>query len=279
MTETFSMDTIREIVERLGPQLVDIDPAKAVAALPNDFKLQDLEQYLPAPKRVRANPHVTRITDFIEYVNTFKTGASVIFIAPSVSSTESKLATAILDYHPAVPAHTASWCDHRVTLQLEPSPEYQMLIGLDGKLLPQSEFAQKLSDLSRFVTSHASADLLEVVRGLQLMTKGEFVSEIDEQSGSRRFQFNVQVAANATTKTGKSLDVPKNITLQARVYGDAPSTVVAELLYRTPKAEGEQLHLGIRLPERKWLERDVIDQITSQIRTSTGLLTVVGKSG
>lgn len=279
MSDTLSIDTIREIVDRLGPQLVEIDPARAVAALPENFKLQDLEHYLPTPKRLKAHPHVTRIADFIEYVNRFKSGASAIFVASNVADAGGKLATAILDYHPALPAPAASWCEHRVTLQLEPSPEYAMLCAIDGKLLPQAEFAQKLSDLARFVRSHPTAELLEVVRSMQLMTKGEFVSETDEQSGSRRFLFNVQVDAKAATKSGKSLDVPKTITLAARVYGDEPSLVTAELLYRVPKAEGEQLHLGIRLPDRKWLERDVIDQVTASIRTQTGLLTVVGKPG
>lgn len=272
-------DTVKEIINRLGPQLMQ-PVAHQVAALPGDFKLHDIEQFLPEPTRIRQQVTVHRPKDFIAYVNRYKTPSALITVAATVDEAKTAhLARCILDFHPCMPNPTPTWGDHRITLAVKPSPEYDLLASIDNKLLKQSDFAQRLSDLSRFVRSHSAADILETVRAVTLMTKGEFVTETDDVTGSRRFIFNVQVDARAQTKTGKTLEVPKHIVFEVRVFDDTPIQIEAELIVRAPSKPEEELMLGIRLPARRWIEQQVIDETTSLISQQTGLLTIVGKAG
>lgn len=274
--ESITSDTVKEILQRLGPQI--LQPGQnQVAALPSDFKLQDIEQYLPAPTRIRAQVSVSRPDDFIAYVNRYKRPSAVIAMAASVAEAKAgSLAVCTLDYHAFLPNPEPSWGDHRITLKVKPSPEYDLLTEIDGKLLKQSEFARQLSDLSRFISSHHGADILEIVRAINLTSKGQFVSETEDTTGSRRFVFNIQIDARATNQ-GRTIDVPKHIGFKVRVFDGTPVDINAELIVRPPSKEGEELLLGIRLPTRRWLEQDVIDQMSEMISHQTGLLTIVGK--
>lgn len=269
------MDTaITSILDQAGVKLLTVQRGQA-AVLPEGYSLKDLEAFLDQPNRVRETVKLTSAADFIAYVNRYKNDDSVIFITPDLGTVNATkpLAAAVIDYHgTAAPA----WADHKAWYLPTPSPAYALLCAMDGKLAAQDEFAQHLRDIARFCTSHPGADLLEIISSMTLTSRGDFKSLSDDTSGSIRLGYDLEVSAQAGT-TEKRLTVPKTLTFRLPVFvGSEPSDVVADLLYRTPKAAGQSVQLGLRLPERRWLELDLIQQTATQIREATGLMVLVG---
>jgi uncharacterized protein YfdQ (DUF2303 family) len=262
------------------PVALPIIRSEAIA-LPPNWKLQDTEHLLPFPKRARARVQLCSPTDFLAYIERYKRPNSLAMVNPSFAalSAGGTLATVIIDYHDPETddAGTAGWCDHVAEFTPAMSPAYALLCDIDGIILPQEEFAGRLRDLARFCTSHAAADLLEIVRTLTLTSRGEYASLNDDISGSVRLGYDVQVDAKAGT-AARSLEIPREIHFGVPIFlGDDESRdIVAELLYRVPKQAGGQVQLGIRMPERRWLEDELTRSLAATIREKSGLLTVVG---
>jgi uncharacterized protein YfdQ (DUF2303 family) len=271
-------DTLDSVIDRLGAKHLDHpDLAGPAVALPEGWKVESLEKLANAPSRVRQRVTVNRIADFVAYVQRYKETASLLVFASELTLGK-PLAEAHIDYHYRDALTHATWNDHRAVFLPLPSLPYQMLTALDGKLMAQADFALAIRDLSRFVEAPTAADLLEVVRTLTLTSKGDFQSYDDDLTGSVSMRFDLQVAANAGTQQRK-LDVPRELQFRMPML-DGPgleaSLIRAELLYRIPRGAGEKVQLGIRLPDRRWLERDLIEALATGVREETGLLTVVG---
>ncbi|MCH1933271.1 YfdQ family protein, partial [Shewanella sp. A25] len=76
--------------------------------------------------------------------------------------------TAIVDYHaPDKAAHGA----HVAAMALPYSEEWKAWTAIDGKLMPQREFARFIEENAVDVVAPSGADLLEVVRDLQAVRK------------------------------------------------------------------------------------------------------------
>jgi uncharacterized protein YfdQ (DUF2303 family) len=271
-------DSIDSVIERLGAKHLDHpELAGPAVALPDGWKVESLEKLANSPSRVRQRLTVHRVTDFVDYVQRYKEPSSLIVFASKLS-VGAPLAEAHLDYHHRDQLTHASWNEHRIAFAPQPSLAYAMLTALDGKLMDQAAFAQAIRDLTRFVEEPKAADLLEVIRTLTLTSKGDFQSYDDDLTGSVQLRFDLQVSANAGTQNRK-LDVPRELIFKLPVLegdGSDDSLIRAELLYRIPRGAGEKVQLGVRLPDRLWLERDLIQALADGIRQETGLLTIVG---
>lgn len=269
-------DAINSILSAHGVKLIDIQPNQA-AVVPDGYKLQDLETLLQRPARIRSTVKLTTAADFVAYVTRFKRPDSTNFVAPNLDGVAASkpLVSCVLDYHGDKDLQP-SWCDHHVWFLPTKTPAYELLCALDGKLMDQQEFAQRLRDLARFCASHPAAEIIEVVQSMTLTSSGDFTSLNDEASGSVRLAYTLDVSAKAGTQE-RRLDVPRKIDFRVPIFiGAEKSTVSAELLYRTPKGAGQQVQLGIRLPDRKWVELELVQQLADQIREQTGLMTLVG---
>lgn len=270
---------ISALVAALAQPVPVTDGAMAV---PENYNLHSLEEFEPAPNRIRATVEAVGIDSFTSYINRFKNPDSTIFITPDLTQLAhgACLATAVIDYHASGTAEFLErprWGDHVVTLYARPSLPYAKLLALDGKLLDQPSFAQALEDIARFSSSHPAADLIEVARTISLTSKGDFKSFEDELSGSVDFKFDLAVRASAGTQT-RSLTVPSVIAFNIPlIEGLSPVTVEAKFLYRVPDGPGGKVSLGIKIVDRVWLEDAAIREAHTKIAELTSLPVYVGK--
>lgn len=274
-------DLIEQLSQLLGkPQLIEAPNTHADAvALPPGWKAESLEKFALTPARIEQRITTQRVVDFANYVNRYKEPHSLIVMAPSLSIGQ-PLAEAHIEYHERdteIGVSMPHWNKHRAVYAPLASPAYQMLLDIDNKLFPQAEFATRIRDVARFVVQPAAADLLEVIRTLALTSKGEFASFDDDLTGSVQMRFDLQVSASAGTQQRK-LDVPRELTFHVPLLLDSePQTVRAELVYRIPRTKGDGVTLGIRLPERVWMEQALIEAQATAIGEATGLLIIVGE--
>lgn len=262
----------------IGAQEVKLEGVEVpLLALPNkDFVVKSLEQFLDAPNRTGGLARLHQYDGFVEYVLAFKEQGARIFVSPSLSFTGGGvLATAMLDY--PVPG-TPRWSEHTAEFVVQPSLEYTLLTNLDGKLLDQDEFARAIQKVGRFCTSMSGADVLELAQTLQLTSKGKFASINDDISGSINLAYDVQVKANAGTST-KPLTVPTTLNFKLPLLlGGQVVELAADFIYRIPDEAGGKVKMGIRLPDRLYVERDVLEATVAQLAESTKVPVSVGTS-
>jgi hypothetical protein len=251
-------------------------------ALPQGYKLEDTTKFAGAPRDAAEKVKLKTLPDFLAYVNRYKAADSLVLLNGSLASlgTGEALATATLDYHERPDASgfvMPRWGKHVVSFHPTPTPAYALLCAIDNKLEEQDVFAQHLRDLARFCSSHAAAELLEIVRTLTLASSGEYQSHSDDISGSVRLRYQVQVEARAGTSE-RTLTVPTAITFTVPVFlGETTANeILAEYMYRPPTQSGGKVRMGIRMPDRLWLEHAIIERTAKEIRDNTGLLVATG---
>jgi uncharacterized protein YfdQ (DUF2303 family) len=120
--------TLTELSEFITPSI----------ALPNDYKLINLEQFSHAPARFRCTFNTTLIEEFIAYVNNNGTSASGIFVNP-IDAT----AHAIIDLGDH---DKPKWGDHLACLNLKKLPEFAKLLDTQDKKLTQQELIDFAED-------------------------------------------------------------------------------------------------------------------------------------
>lgn len=249
-----------------------------LAAVPTGVSIDSLERFAEAPRHISGEVQLHRYADFIDYCKAFGNTASRVFVQPSFTFKDANvLATAVLDYpKPGEP----SWSMHTVKLMVKAALEYKLLTALeDHGLMPQPDFALALRDIAQYCTSHKAADLIEIARTLTLQSKGEFANVEDSISGSVRFGYEVVVSASAQSTEMKKVEVPTELTFFLPVLlGGLKYGITVELLYRVPASKDQKVQMGIRIPERQFLENRVLNETADKIGEDTGFPVVIGTS-
>lgn len=255
-----------------GPQILQRSGAAGpLAVVPDNMGVVDLEQYGIAPTSIRQSVELHNLEDFTSLVNRFKNDASIIFVSPNLKSLAGggTLATAVIDYHGK---DAPAWGNNTITLKARASLAYEKLMDLDGKLMPQPDFAVAIEDVSAFASSIARADLLEVAQTLRLTSKGDFSNFNDEASGSVDFRYNLQVNASAGTSVERKLTVPAQVTFKVAVLDGLDAVdVPVKLLYRTPNNPSDKVQMGFKILDRAWIEDAALQQVAATVSEGTGL--------
>jgi uncharacterized protein YfdQ (DUF2303 family) len=182
------------------------------------------------PERVIANLNMQDAASFCSYVNSFKDDRTRLFADTTLSALGF---LAIIDYHPAAAstdAGAAQFLSHRAKFALRHSEEWKLWSGLDGKLVPQDQFAEFLEDNRSDIVTPDSATMLEVAKDLQANSSVNFASKINSQNGSATLRFDEQID---TKVTSGQIIMPESFTISVPVFfGEAPIEITARLRFR-----------------------------------------------
>lgn len=177
MTET------KALSELLNSQHVHEINKQPLMVLPEGYTVADLEDYLPAPRRIRRKQAFRSVDSFIDYVGRFATEASVVF-----ADEHNTCLKAIIDYHQS--AESPSWCDHVATYDCPFSKEWKEWMAYNGKNIAQSDFAEFLEERAQDVVKPAGAELLEIALQFKVIRQACFGSAIRLNTGEFQFQFS-----------------------------------------------------------------------------------------
>lgn len=110
-----------------------------LVALPEDFKLHDLESYLVNRRRVRGSMSTSTVKDFAAYASAYKQDGATVFV-----DVDQMTATAVLNLGtPSEPGHA----DNKAVLQPKKSAAYRALVSIaTGQGLKQTQAAEFLED-------------------------------------------------------------------------------------------------------------------------------------
>lgn len=209
---------------------------------------QSYEKYLNEPRRPRGESTVTDVDSFATMLRQDDHQGAVIFADQPRATL-----TAIVNFE--------GWRDHRVTLNLVLSDQFQRWQRLNGQLLGQDGFAEFIEDNLADITDPAAADMLEMVQNVQATKGVEFQSGTRIDSGSVQFMYVETVEARAGR--GGELEVPKTFDIAIPVWRGGPLMPMrASLRFRVDKSG---LLLGFKIAQLEEYQRRAFDSSVNEL--------------
>lgn len=249
-----------------------------------------LAEYLDHPERRTGTAAMTRLESFIEHVNRFKNGDSVVFAkddrnAPGL--------TAVLDYHDAGAAGTPRFGKHRTTFHFPLSDEWKIWNKFNGQKMDMREFAEFLEervndidtvesrddlneDIQRFIGATgldriaSPSRLIELSRNLQIYENSNIKQVQNLASGEGVLRFE----SEHTDAAGAPVDVPGLFIICIPVFAhDGYYRIAARLRYRKT---GEGIVFWYDLWRTDLVFDHAFDQACARVKVETELPLLVG---
>jgi uncharacterized protein YfdQ (DUF2303 family) len=250
-----------------APLVIKTEEGREFLLLPEGMRHQDVTEPNAVasllPDHIKQGVTLQTVDSLVDYVNGFKTGTTILFADIQANSIK-----ALLDYHASVAAgHVA----HIATMALPFSEEWRTWTAIDGKLVPQLEFARFLEENAADISAPSGADLLEACRDLQARRKVNFTKAVRTSSDNENFEFTDETEARS--KGG--LEIPTKFQLSLPVYfGEAPVELYAFLRW---KLDEGALTLGVKLHRSEHVRQAVFKQIVTAAAERTERTVVFGR--
>lgn len=227
--------------------------------LDGDMQVVNLEAFLESPLRAKAHVKPHDLASLIAYVKRYGDPARTVVFA----NEECGVIQAVLDYHApqGVPGHG----EHRATLALRLTPEWQAWRKLNGVWVDQAVFAEFLQDRLPEIVEPEAALILETAQLLDVSRNLEFKSAISIQTGAVKLVY--EEAIDGRVRGGQQ-QVPTAFVLGLAPWiGCALYRVKARLRYRL-SSQKLQFRVDLAAPER--VTREAFGALLDQLREATG---------
>lgn len=281
------MDLTKDAIEHLlltgrGQNEIKLNPDGDPFFITPTGEAKGLVGFFP-PRRIKQSVMLQDAGSFIDYVNRFKTGDTLIFA--TLTDTNATL-TAILDYHKAAKDTNAmpDYCAHRAEFTTLETPEWRVWAMADRKRMGQVDFATWLEDNLQLFRQHedypdapAAAALLELVRSLHGHNNARFNTALRLDNGAYSVQYEEDVEIRgANSVSGDKLALPPVVCGGVAVYhGAEPYLVPARLKVRV---EDRKLVVWFETINKPAIIRESIMAITKQVAEKTGIVPMLGKA-
>lgn len=271
MSEDNNMQAVIDAARRgVAATKIETVGALALYAVPKqdgsiELKSVSLETGLPAPVRKRGIVQVFDAASFNLILEANEGGNATIYIdrdanAPAI--------VAVLNGHGE---HGTGWGDFRAEIVFRFTPQWLKWKAIDGKMMPQVQFAEFVEDNMNDIASPSGAEMLEIAQYLSATRSVDFKSAIRLSSGQIQFQ-NIE-SVDAKVSAGQTA-IPETITLGiAPVFGLPPFRVDARFRYRI--VDGK-LQLGIKLQRVEDIMAAVVNDMVNGTVASDNRPAVVG---
>jgi uncharacterized protein YfdQ (DUF2303 family) len=234
--------------------------------VPDGFKVESVERFLPFPQRRRACVSMTSVESFTRYINEFKSDD-----APRIFAAKSRNAlTCIFDYH--TPGGANGWNEHQAILGLSLSKEWQTWLTSSGRALSQVAFAEFLEDNFLNIVEPNGATVLQAAAHLEAKKTVSFKSGVRLDNGAVQLSYE----ENVDGKGKGNLVIPSTFTLGIPVFenGD-PVAVEARLRYRI---KDDVLTFTYILNNPQKVLDTAFDAVLTQVQADTGIAPYLGSS-
>lgn len=187
-------------------------PGKALLALPDDFKVHDLEAMLPHRRRARGSMQTAYVAPFAQYATAYAAPGATVFV-----DSEHMAATAVLDLGTTqVPGHA----DHRAKLQPTKTAAYAALLGINGRAQGQQQLAEFLEDWGSTARLQFFGAEGEATPGKALAAIRRITIENLRKVESEEAQLSANRTAFESVKASSQEPIPTTIYFACKPYAD-----------------------------------------------------------
>ena len=242
---------------------------------PEDYRIKQLEDMLPAPVRKRSKVTTTDTEGFIYYTHKHgKDGNTVIYADIDGESNKFNL-VAVLDDH-GYKASDAQWREHRCQFEPAQAVEWKRWVGKNKAVFSQAEFAtwleDNLADIATVPNMPTGADILQMALGFEANAEKRLRSKINLQNGGVRFEF----VEDEDKDTRASMEVFQRFTLGLPVFEGSSSAYPLEARLKYREKEGKvTFWFELIRPDRVF--KEAVDDELNRIKDATGFPVVAGK--
>ncbi|QEX18529.1 hypothetical protein FRZ44_38360 [Hypericibacter terrae] len=267
-------------------------------AVPNGKSIVSVKKFVDEwrdkPERREGRVPLLDLAAFIEYVNRFKDGDTLVF---ADNSREKPALVGVIDYHRAGFDGNPAWCRHRALYDFPLSEEWQAWHGKSGEKMNQGDFAEFIEDhiddviapglgsdgmpggdplidqlLATFGGVPASpAKLMELSRGLAVFSNDKAVQAINLKSGEATIRYETA----HTDANGGKLDVPPLFLIAIPVFTNGEKyRMAARLRYRLG---GGGIAWFFELYRTEKVFDHALAEAIQKVRDQTGALTLLGR--
>ena len=250
-------DAMIELLARLVP-LVQLekdttDTESSVVCVPNSHGLHSLEQYQPAPNRIKAKPALASCESFCEYVNRFKNEETTVYL-----DMHKGMFRAALDHYGTEP----SWVDHTASFEPLTSLQWQAWTRIHKQAHPQVNFAEFIEENLDDIVEPPANEVLKAA--LQFQSKENVTLDTAQNLDSGAVKFNFVKDSISSTVT-----FPHRIKVLIPVFeNEPPKELEARIRYRVSTEGALSFTFSfVRNPQmvhRKALE-DIADNINKNV--------------
>lgn len=250
--------------------VIDLGNGRARLLVPDGFKLADVDDPHRVPPYIQQKVVVDDRASLVAYVNRFSDERSIL-----IADYDAGVIGAMLDFHstnldhgPYEPLGPGP-CEHKAALVLRPSEEFTRWSAIQGKRLPQAEFAAFLEENATDIVRPEPAVMIEISRDLEATQGVTFKSSTRLESGDRAFVYETE------TRTRGEVQVPREFTIEIPIWhGEAP--VPLRCAFRW-KIEGGGLVLGFEWRRVEYQRRADFAQVATKVAEATGRPLVFGR--
>lgn len=219
------------------------------------------DKYRGYPRRKQGAVTVRDVASFAQYHTKHSDDSTEVY-----ADTDNATITAVLDAHHGSedPAGDARWQDHRLTLRLRNTPEWDTWTGSDRRMMSQEAFAEFIEDNVADIHADSpvtAADLLEMAQQFQAHTKVTFSSGKRIATGETQLVYTEQVDAKAGDRG--TIEIPAAFGVRLAPFDDVPRQLVrARFRYRL--REGT-VTMAYHLDQPDRIFRDAVSQVVELV--------------
>jgi len=244
-------------------------------AVPDGYKVHDLESLLPVPTRKRADVTTTDTDSFINYVCKHGvTDTSTIYADIDAEASRFHLVGILNDHGQHDDA--AQWRDHRCTFSPAQAVEWSRWLGKNKQHFNQTDFATWLEDNLPDVASvdgmPSGADILQMALGFEANSDKRLRSKINLQNGGVAFEFVEDEDKDTRTR----MHVFERFTLGLPVFDGSTSAYPLEARLKYREKEGKVTFWYELIRPDRVFKTAVVDELT-RIKEATGFSVISGK--
>lgn len=161
--------------------------------------------------------------------------------------------------------------DFKLKLEFRPTVQWRKWLAIDGKMMPQSDFAEFVEENLSDVQQPEGALIMEMITQLQATRTVGFKSSVRLQSGAYTFQHDEDVQAQVGPG---QIAVPEAFTLAlAPFFGVQPFAIKARFRYRLAD---RKLMLGLKLQRVEDVIATVVKEMVTEIAAPEGVPVLYG---
>lgn len=252
-TETIIALTAQGFAERHAN-----DDGAPYLIVPDGYRIEELEKFLPQPDRIRQSPTFISLASFSRYVNDFKQDGTTIFISTAGN------ATAVID---GPSKGVPRWREHTASYAVTYSERWAVWDRNAKKTFSQLSFAQFVEDNNVDFIKPLGGDMLDMARTLEAEQNSTFKSGLRLDNGDVQLGYTKTTAAKAGQNG--SMEIPSLCQIAIPVLeSEAPRII--DLRLRYDLAEGK-ITFSYEIIRRAALLEQVRRFILSTITSDTNL--------
>ena len=265
------IDNIQAVIDTaqraLPAQVLDSTPhQKIVYTSDHGVQAIDLTKTQPAPFRKTGTVTVFEAESLNKLlVDNAVPGATTVYINPDAAK------PAIVAVINGNGAAGPGFGDFRVSIGFRETPQWAKWKGIDGRLLPQADFAEFVEDNLADIATPDGATMMEIVTYLQATRSVEFRSGVKLSNGAVHLTNNEDIQAQVGAG---NIAVPETFEIAlSPIFGVQPFKVPARFRYRI---EDRKLKMGFKLQRIEDVMAQIIKDIEAEIVLPEGVAKVYG---